>query len=140
MLKFCLLALTLIALTPKHLEAGFSNNGTMRSNKIMLHVRGNLDNNGSLIGRESADISCGSFTGSGLLEAPVIHLSTDLFAYTGIIRCSQECIITATRPFDENMFTRQGEGTFTFIITPSPEPISLSVEDLSSETLEFFVN
>jgi hypothetical protein len=97
-------------------EAGFSNSGKMQSKNLNLTVGGTLDNNGELIGTESANIGCDTLSGKGVIRSPQITIQSKLFAYTGIIDCSGKCIITVSSPFNEKMFKRKGGGEFIIII------------------------
>lgn len=98
------------------LEAGFSNNGRFQSNCLNLTVNGTLDNNGQLIGLESAYISCHTLSGNGLILSPSITIQAELFAFTGTIECSGKCVIITRVPFNENMFGRRGGGEFVIIV------------------------
>ena len=98
------------------LYAGFFNSGTMQSKSLNLSIGGTLENNGELIGIESARISCDTFSGKGILRAPDIQLKTAVFAYTGTIDCSGKCTITTSESFNQKMFKRRGGGEFKIII------------------------
>lgn len=102
------------------IEAGFSNSGRMQSRILTLSVGGTLDNNGELIGTESAALSCDTFAGKGLLSSPQISIRTNTFAYTGKIDCSGKCTIIASSPFNQKMFRRSGGGEFIVIIDKDP--------------------
>lgn len=106
----------LALLSTQNAEAGFSNNGRMQSTNLNLNVGGTLDNNGELIGTESAKISCDTLSGKGVITSPEISIKTGIFAYTGKIECSGKCIIIAKSPFNEKMFKRSGKGEFIIII------------------------
>ena len=103
----------------QNVEAGFSNNGRMQSNHLNLSVGGTLDNNGVLIGTESATISCDTLSGKGLLQSPQISIKAKIFAYTGTIDCNGKCTIITSIPFDESMFKRTGGGEFIIVIDES---------------------
>ncbi|MBA2728359.1 MAG: hypothetical protein H0U49_09335 [Parachlamydiaceae bacterium] len=107
-------------LSMQNVEAGFSNSGRMQSKNISLSIGGTLDNNGELIGTESATLSCDTLSGKGLLSSPQISIKTEVFAYTGKIDCSGKCTIIANRPFDDKMFKRSGGGEFVIIIDDNP--------------------
>lgn len=112
----------------KTLEAGFSNSGRMQSKNLTLSVGGTLDNNGELIGSESANLSCDTLSGKGLIQSPQITIQTETFAYKGTIDCSGICTIRSAQPFDEKMFTRKGAGKFIITIDPKlkkkgPSPV-----------------
>jgi filamentous hemagglutinin len=95
---------------------GFSNGGRMHSKNLNLSIGGTLDNNGELIGTESAAISCDTLSGKGLISSPQISIKTKLFAYTGTIDCNGKCTITTSSPFDQKMFKRSGGGEFIIIV------------------------
>ena len=104
----------------QNVEAGFSNSGRMQSKNLNLSVGGTLDNNGELIGTESATLSCDTLSGKGSLSSPQISIKTKIFAYTGKIDCSGKCTIIASSPFDDKMFKRSGGGEFIIIIDENP--------------------
>lgn len=104
----------------QNVEAGFSNNGRMQSRTLNLSVGGTLDNNGELIGTESANLSCDTLSGKGLISSPQISIKTKIFAYTGKINCNGKCTIITSSPFDEKMFKREGGGEFVIIIDTNP--------------------
>ncbi len=112
------LALTVGILSVSTLSAGFYNGGTMQMKNLSLNVGGTLENNGSLIGAELAQVTCGTFAGNeqGLLKAPLITLVTDVFNYKGTIECSDQCHIYVKEPFDTKMFEQKGEGLFKIVI------------------------
>lgn len=97
-------------------EAGFSNSGCMQSRHLNLSVGGTLDNNGTLIGTESAKLSCDTLSGNGLIRSPQIFIQSKMFAYTGTIDCNGKCTIVTCAPFNENMFKRKGGGEFIIVI------------------------
>lgn len=120
-----LFLLTLLCV--QNVEAGFSNSGRMQSRNLNLSIGGTLDNNGELIGTETATLSCDTFSGKGLLSSPQISIKTKIFAYTGTIECSGKCTIITSSPFDENMFKRSGEGEFVIIVVdPNQAPAAHS--------------
>lgn len=92
----------------------------MQSKNLNLSIGGTLDNNGELIGTESATLSCDTLSGKGLLSSPQISIKTKIFAYTGTIDCSGKCTIITNSPFDDKMFKRQGGGEFIIIIDENP--------------------
>src|SRR5690242_13144831 len=96
-------------------EAGFINGGKFQGKQLNLNVAGTLENNGQLIGTESARINCDTITGKGLIESPDITLRTHTFAYTGTINCSGKCVIISSTPFNEKMFKRMGKGEFIIV-------------------------
>jgi|GEM_PF-4006776 len=104
----------------QNIEAGYSNNGRMQSKNLNLSIGGTLDNNGELIATESANLSCDTLSGEGLISSPQISIKTKVFAYTGKIDCSGKCTITASSPFDEQMFISSGGGEFIIIIDENP--------------------
>jgi hypothetical protein len=103
-----------------NVEAGFSNSGKMQSKNLNLSVGGTLDNNGELIGIETATLSCDTLTGKGTISSPQISINTKIFAYTGKIDCSGKCTIIAGSSFNEKMFKRTGGGEFVIIIDENP--------------------
>lgn len=116
-------------------EAGFYNNGRMQSRNLNLSVRGTLDNNGELIGAETANLVCDTLSGKGLIRSPQISIQTKVFAYTGTIDCDGSCVIISSTPFDEKMFKRTGKGEFAIVIDESlgkadiPTPKALRQND-----------
>ena len=97
-------------------EAGFTNSGRMQSNQLNLSVGGTLDNNGELIGIESANIKCDTLSGKGLIKLSQITIKAKLFAFTGVIECDGKCTITTGSTFNKKMFKRKGKGEFVFVI------------------------
>lgn len=96
-------------------EAGFSNSGKFQSRNLNLSVGGTLENNGELIGTETAKLSCETLTGKGIINSPEITIRTNIFAYTGTINCTGKCVIIASTPFNEKMFKRVGKGEFIIV-------------------------
>jgi hypothetical protein len=103
----------------QNVEAGFSNNGRMQSKNLNLNIGGTLDNNGELIGTESATIVCDTISGKGLLSSPQISLKAKVFAYTGTIDCAGKCTIVTASAFNEGMFKRTGGGEFVIVVDPN---------------------
>ncbi|MGA8163561.1 MAG: hypothetical protein WB791_00870 [Waddliaceae bacterium] len=128
----------------QHVEAGFSNPGRMESKHLNIDIHGTLDNNGELIGRESATISCDTISGKGLIQAPEISLTTKIFAFTGTIECSEKCTIVTSASFDEKMFENTGEGEFIIVVDENSEEggeekptlKSLAAHDIITDGLE----
>lgn len=77
----------------------------------------NYNFNGSLFGDESCNIKAKTFEARGTITAKKVIINCDEFKFTGSI-LAQECTIHAKQPFDESMFTRDKDGTYTIIITP----------------------
>ena len=100
------LAVTIGVLSISTVSAGFYNGGTFQSKNLNLNIGGTLENNGSLIGTESANVTCGTFAGdkNGLLKSPVITLTTDVFNYKGTIECSDQCTIYVKEAFNKKIF------------------------------------
>lgn len=99
------------------LHAGnFSTSGKVQMNHLYLAVDGTLNNNGQLIGTHSAHLLSHTLAGGGVIKSPEILIKTHVFAFTGVIDCSEKCLIIAKRAFDENLFTRKGGGEFTIVI------------------------
>ncbi len=103
----------------QNVEAGYSNNGRMQAKNLNLSVGGTLDNNGELIGTESANLSCDTLSGKGFIRSPQISIETNIFAFTGTIDCGNKCTIISKTPFDEKMFKRKGDGEFVILIENS---------------------
>ncbi|MFV0340600.1 MAG: hypothetical protein ACK5MA_08275 [Parachlamydiaceae bacterium] len=103
-------------------EAGFSNSGTFKSDRLNLNIGGTLENDGKLIGVELANISCQTITGKGLIQSPEITIKADVFAYTGTIDCSGKCLIIVKTPFNEKMFKRTGGGEFIISLEENASP------------------
>ncbi len=126
MKRYCFLSLLLFLFAYSiHAEAAFSNNGRMQSTDLNLSIGGTLDNDGELIGVETAKISCETLTGKGLIRAPDILIKAKFFAFTGTIDCSNTCTIITSAPFNEAMCQRTGGGEWIVIIheawdTPLP--------------------
>ncbi|HBY06118.1 MAG: hypothetical protein UV38_C0002G0124 [candidate division TM6 bacterium GW2011_GWE2_42_60] len=98
----------------------FNNSGSWKG--VTLNFDTNTTNNtGEIIAEESLTLLAREeLSGNGLLEAPVINISTKTFAFTGIIRCSGTCTIETQTPFDHAMFTKEGTGEFIFkVSTPN---------------------
>jgi hypothetical protein len=92
----------------------------MQSKNLNLSIVGTLDNNGELVGTESATLSCDTLSGKGVLSSPQISIKTKIFAYTGTIDCNGKCTIITNSPFDDKMFKRKGKGEFIIIIDENP--------------------
>lgn len=110
----------LTLLCVQNVEAGFSNSGRMQSKNLNISVGGTLDNNGELIGTESANLSCDTLSGKGLIRSPQISIKTKIFAFTGTIDCDGQCTIITSAPFDDKMFKRKGKGEFIIIVDENP--------------------
>lgn len=103
-------------------QAGsFINSGRMQLRNVNISVNWTFDNNGELIGTDTANIECETITGKGVIRSPQISIKTKIFAYTGTIDCSEKCTITVSTPFKDTMFKRKGKGEFTVIIDESLE-------------------
>lgn len=100
----------------QHVEAGFSNSGRMQSKNLNISVGGTLDNNGELIGSETATLSCDTLSGKGLIRSPQMTIKAKIFAYTGTIDCTGKCTIISSTPFDEKIFKREGKGEYIIVI------------------------
>jgi hypothetical protein len=111
-------ALMLAGLVSNPLEAGFSNTGEMESPNLSMQIAGTLENDGVLIGNESAYLECETLTGTGYIIAPLVEIKANIFAYTGTIECEKQCVITTSQAFEEDMFTKAGEGEFIVIVDP----------------------
>lgn len=135
-MKFLFLILGCVLLCATHAHAGFSNGGTMKSNNLNLSIGGTLDNNGSLIGTQSAYIKCDTITGKGLISSPQITLKAKIFAYTGTIDCSGICTIITSSPVDVNLFKRTGGGQFVYVVDAN-QVKHLQGEYLIQDTLDF---
>lgn len=91
----------------------------IQSEKVHFHVDSDMIADGYFAGTESIDVVIGkSLKGSGYFESPNITIKVGTFEFTGTIYCDGQCCITAKEPFDENMFTRSGKGTFIITIDP----------------------
>lgn len=108
--------LLLSVFSTQTVEAGLSNGGRMQSTHLQLSVGGTLDNNGELIGTETANLACDTLSGKGLIRSPQISIRAKLFAYTGTIDCNGKCTIVTSAPFNEKMFKRKGGGEFVILI------------------------
>lgn len=115
-------------LSTTQVECGFSNHGIWRSENINLVVNGTLENEGELIGSNSATLCCETLSGSGLIQAPQIIIKTKAFAYTGKIDCSGKCLVIASHIFDEHMFERSGDGEFVILYDTMESVINLNAE------------
>lgn len=104
-----------IILVASSVHAGFTNNGTWESDNLYFSVKGTLENNGLLVGYQSATIVADSMRGTGILRSPKILIEVESFEYTGTIDCSEECTIRSAIPFDETQFKQEGEGKFTIL-------------------------
>ena len=93
------------------------NNSIIEANVIDLHTIGKVFNDGALIARSAINISCSELVGDGLISAPQMVLNIDTFNYTGTIECLDICELYVKNPFDENMFTRKGNGHIKIIYT-----------------------
>src|SRR5262249_39037634 len=54
-----------------------------------------------------------SFAGKGSLQGDDIRILTSEFNFKGTIACNGNCFILSCKPFDQNQFTRSGQGVFT---------------------------
>ena len=77
-------------------------------------------NYGKIIGSNSVSIEVKSLSGSGTIQAPAIRISCDEFNFTGTIDCATECTIFVKKPFEPEQFTKQGEGSFSMVVSPYP--------------------
>lgn len=133
-LFFCFTIFTFaFFLTP--MEAGFSNSGRMQSRNLQLCVGGTLDNQGELIGTESANLSCDTLTGKGLISAPMITIKAKIFAFTGRIHCTNQCLIITSQPFNERMFKALGGGQFTVVVDDNFDR-KTSIDEVRESSLE----
>lgn len=103
-------------------EAGFINDGIIKMKDLNLSVIGTLENNGTLVGTESAKIACETLTGKGLIQSPRLTIRADVFNFRGKIFCEEECIILTPVLIDENIFTFEGGGKLEFVIDPRISP------------------
>lgn len=86
---------------------------------VNIHVASDMIADGYFAGTESIDLIIGkSLKGSGYFESPNITMKVGKFEFTGTIYCDGQCYITAQEPFNENMFTRSGNGKFIITIDP----------------------
>ncbi len=84
---------------------------------------GELQLDGTMSSKDVLTLTCREvISGTGLLKAPRIVLKTKKFEFTGTIECDNDCFITAQEPFDENIFTRKGQGKF-YIRIEQPETV-----------------
>ncbi len=86
-------------------------------------------NNGTVIGLNSVTLNVKSLSGSGTISAPTITISCDEFDFTGTISCDGSCRIYTKKAFNPSIFTKEGKGSFTIVISSS------AVERHSSSTL-----
>jgi len=96
--------------------AMLANTQTMQARNFKLTVRGTLENEGEILGTESAKIRTDALTGDGLIKAPKVNITTKTFAYTGTIECEESCKIVVGEPFDENIFKKVGPGKFEIVV------------------------
>jgi len=74
--------------------------------------------NGSIVSFSTANINAGTLCGCGYIEAPEILITCDEFAFEGTIKPYTECIIRCKKPFNYDMFTKNGTGSITVYISP----------------------
>ncbi len=73
---------------------------------------------GSIMSPNTVSLKLDSLLGSGTIKAPFIRIACDTFNFTGTIECDNECTIYVKKPFDYEMFTKEGAGNFTVIVSP----------------------
>lgn len=96
--------------------AGFTNSGTFQTNNLSITTN-KLTNNGNLIGNSSVYINATEIAGTGLIKSPSMVIETTVFNYSGTIECLGLCEIYSKNSFNQNMFTRKGNGEIKIIIT-----------------------
>lgn len=88
----------------------------------------NMINDGEFASKSSLKIRCGEvYSGHGSLEAPEIEIIANKFAFGGTIKCTGKCTIITHEPFDNNLFKREGGGTFEIKVDPSVQIIEQNV-------------
>lgn len=75
-------------------------------------VMGSYCENGTMSSGTEINLTAGTFSGNGLLMAPIINMKIKEFKFTGTIDCSLKCIIKVKKDFDRTMFKRAGKGEF----------------------------
>ncbi len=65
---FCAVICMITLFCSYQIEACFSINGRIQSKKLNFFVGGTLDNNGELIGTETANINCETLSGKGVID------------------------------------------------------------------------
>jgi hypothetical protein len=86
-------------------------------------------NNGDYYALKDVVVEANTFEGSGYIEAPTVIIRTKKFAFIGIIHCHNDCIIYVEEPFDEEMFTRKGEGKFTIVVGTPDKHAQFQLEE-----------
>lgn len=62
------------------------------------------------------NIRAKKISGPGLISADFITIKCADFDFTGTINCNKKCTIYCKNPFDANMFTKRGTGSFSIMI------------------------
>ena len=104
--------------------AGMLNATTKRKSDfygwIVAMSQRKLNANGEIGAKKEVSIRCSKlFSGKGSLIAPEVTIVAKKFDFRGTIDCSGMCMITTQEPFDETIFTKQGDGKFVINVDPS---------------------
>ena len=131
--NFALYSLVFLFSSASLISGGIISNGA-RMNSTVVDLQGDHieANDVEYIGSEKMKIMAWNyFKGSGLLKAPEIIIKTKKFEFTGTIFCDQSCVITTEQPFNHTMFKQAGNGKFSFVVKPMPDPIKISINGYS---------
>ncbi len=96
-----------------------------------FHSSGKFIHNG-ITKSQKSNIMCDEISGTGSFEIHDMLLRTEIFSFTGTIKCSNICIIEVEELMDFDSFTMQGQGDFVIINNGSNQKIYIKESTTSS--------